>query len=239
MRSSIEGWVENSPAKPGGGRMVEEHLLDLGGRLDLGMAGDALQRADHGVGVLGELDSAGVGQIFALARHGEAERDGEQAGEEEDGDGDQDEDECATAATTAPARAAAAPADRPQDGARRTHQDVADQRDDADEHGGDDQQLHVAVLDVGELVGEHRLELGVVEGVHQAAGDGDGVLALADAAGEGVARVGLDDAQARHGDAAADAQRLQDDSTGAARRAGRRRGRRWRRRRCWCWRTRR
>ena len=73
-----------------------------------------------------------------------------------------------------------------EEGARAADDELADQRDDADEDGADDEELDVAVADVGELVGEHRLELGVVERLHQPAGDGDRVLLLADAAGEGV-----------------------------------------------------
>ena len=74
----------------------------------------------------------------------------------------------------------------------------------------DDEELDVAVADVGQLMGEHGLELGVVERVHQPAGDGDRVLALADAAGEGVPLRRLDDAERRHGDAAADAEILEE-----------------------------
>ena len=84
--------------------------------------------------------------------------------------------------------------------------EFADQRDDADEDGGDDQELDVAIADMGQFVGEHRLELGVVERIHQPAGDGDRILLLADAAGEGVPLRGFDDAERRHGDAAADAE---------------------------------
>ena len=36
--------------------------------------------------------------------------------------------------------------------------------------------LHVAVADVGQLVAEHRFHLRVVELLHQAGGDGDGIL---------------------------------------------------------------
>ena len=93
MRASIGGWVAKRPPRPAGARMVEEHLLHLRRRVDLRMAGDLAQRRDHGVGVLGQLDRAGIGEEFALARHGEAERDGKQAGDEEDRDRDQNEDD--------------------------------------------------------------------------------------------------------------------------------------------------
>ena len=62
---------------------------------------------------------------------------------------------------------------------------------------------------MGQFVGEHGLEFGVVEGVDEAARDGDRIVLFADAAGEGVAGVGVDDAECRHGDAAADAEVLQ------------------------------
>src|SRR5262249_45963064 len=160
-----------------------------------GMAGDLLQRRDHGVGVLGELDRAGIGEIFALARYGEAERDGEEARDDEDGDRDQDEDDRAAAALAAAfpaaaARAAAAPAPAPPRAAaaaapaaaatreqdpRTADDEVADQRDDADENGSDDQELDVAVLDMRQLVGEHRFELGVVERVDEATRDSNGI----------------------------------------------------------------
>ena len=164
-------------------------------------------------------------RIFALARHGEAERDGEQAGDDEDRDRDEDEDDggaTATAALAAAARTAAAapsappppPLLRPEvdhrsaRGARMRRSPTSEMM--PTKTAAMTSKLNVAVLDVGELVAEHGLKLGVVERVHQAARDGDRILALAHAAGEGVARVGLDDAELRHGDAAADAQRLEE-----------------------------
>ena len=66
-----------------------------------------------------------------------------------------------------------------EEGARAADDELADQRDDADEDGADDEKLDVAVADMGELVGEHPLELGIVERVDQPAGDGDRVLLFA------------------------------------------------------------
>ena len=68
---------------------------------------------------------------------------------------------------------------------------------------------HVAIDDVRQLVPEHRLQLGIVHGRQQAAGDGDAEVALVQAAGEGVEAVGLDDAQGRQGQAARDAEAFQ------------------------------
>ena len=129
----------------------------------------------------------------------------------------------------APAPAAALPPLLPppeKQNPRAAHDQVADERDDADEDGGDDEKLDVAVADVGQLVGEHRLELGVVERVDEAAGHRDRIAALADAAGEGVARVGLDDAERRRGDAAADAEVLEEVPDARLGACGRRGGRR-------------
>ncbi len=106
MRSSIGGWLAKSPAIPLARGQVDEHRPDLRRRRDLGMAGDLAQGPDHRVGIVGQLDGAGVGQIFAPPRHGETERQRQEAGEDEDGDGDQDEND------GAPAALAAEPLDR-------------------------------------------------------------------------------------------------------------------------------
>jgi hypothetical protein len=90
--------------------------------------------------------------------------------------------------------------------ARAADEKIADQGDDADENRRNDQKLDVAVADMGQFVGEHRLELGVVKSVGKSARHGDRVVLFANAAGEGIAGVGVDDAQRRHGYAAADAE---------------------------------
>ncbi len=46
-------------------------------------------------------------------------------------------------------------------------------------------------------MGQHRLEFAVVQGLDKGRGDGDAVLALVQAGGEGVHGVGFDDAQRR------------------------------------------
>ena len=107
----------------------------------------------------------------------------------------------------AAAPAAAGP-HRPEQGAGPADDDVAGKRDDADKHRGDHQELHVTIFDMSKFVRQHRLKFRVVERVHQPARYRDGIVTLAHATGEGVARVGFDDAQHRHRDAAADAESL-------------------------------
>ena len=56
---------------------------------------------------------------------------------------------------------------------------------------------------MGELVGEDAGDLVVVEDAHDAGGDGDGGVLGVAAGGEGIRLIGVDDADARHGEAGA------------------------------------
>ncbi len=72
-------------------RIVDAHFHDRGGRaFELAAALDLAQRRDHRVRILGELDRAGVGEIFALARQREADDDRQNPGDGDERDGDED-----------------------------------------------------------------------------------------------------------------------------------------------------
>ena len=63
-------------------RIVDAHFHHRGGRArQFAAAFDLAQRRDHGVGILGELDRAGIGEEFARARQREADDEGEQIGD--------------------------------------------------------------------------------------------------------------------------------------------------------------
>ena len=95
------GWVANRSAKPVAG-VVDAHFHDRGGRaFQLAAALDLAQRRDHGVGVLGQFDRAGVGEILALARQREADHDREQPRHRDQRDGDDDGDAAAALAAVA------------------------------------------------------------------------------------------------------------------------------------------
>jgi hypothetical protein len=81
--------------------------------------------------------------------------------------------------------------------------------DDAGDDHGDHHQPDVAIADMGQLMGDHRLDLGVVELLDQAGGQGHRELLVVDAAGEGVERVALEDGELRRHHAARDAEILQ------------------------------
>ncbi len=170
--------------------VVQEHAAHRLGRLQVRMAGDLLQGRNHGVGVLGQLHGAGVGDELALARDRHLHDDGQHIADGRDRQGEDDEQPRPAPAAAAAAAGPAGPHDRAVDQLRR-------QGDDSGEHRGDDHQPDVAVDDVGHLVGEHRLQLPVVQGLGQGGGDGDAVLALVQASGEGVHGVGLDNPQRR------------------------------------------
>ena len=149
-------------------RIVDAHFHDGGGgAFQFAAALDLAQRRDHGVGVLGQFDRAGVGEIFALARQREADHHREQPGHRDQRDGDDDRDAGAALAAVAVAGgAAAAPA--PAALEHHAEQQFGEEADNAGDDHGDHQHAHVAVADMGQLVAEHRLDLGVVEVVEQA-----------------------------------------------------------------------
>ena len=81
-----------------------------------------------------------------------------------------------------------------------------EERDHACDDHGDHQHAHVAVADVGQLVTQHRLELGIVERLDEPTRHRHGILLLVHAARKGIERGRLDDLELRHGDAARDAE---------------------------------
>ena len=88
--------------------------------------------------------------------------------------------------------------------------DVGQQGDGADHRHGQCGHEDVVVLDVAELVGQHRLELDAVHLLEQAGRDGDGGVLRVPPGGEGVGGVVLDDVEAGLGQAGGDAQALDD-----------------------------
>ena len=75
---------------------------------------------------------------------------------------------------------------------------VRDRRDRARDHGGDRPDEDVAVLDVGELVGEHAAHLVLGHRAEQALGHGDRRVLGVTARRERVRLVGRDQVQPRH-----------------------------------------
>src|SRR5262249_49560645 len=93
-------------------------------------------------------------------------------------------------------------------------QQAEDELGEKRDHPGDDhrdhQHAHVAIADVGQLVAEDRFGLGVVERIDQPRGDRDRILLVVHAGGEGVEAVILDHLELRRGDAARDAEVLEE-----------------------------
>ncbi len=187
-------------------RVVDAHFHHRGGRArEFAMAFDLAQRRDHGVGIFGEFDRAGVGQRFARARQSKPDQERQHIGDDEERDRDQDRDHgAAAAALVAVARAERKAVVEPQP----EHQ-LGDEGNGAGDDHGDDHHAHVAVADMGELVAQHRFHLGVVEKRDEARGHGDRILPRIHAGGEGVEGVDLHHLELGHGDAARDAEIFQ------------------------------
>ena len=79
--------------------------------------------------------------------------------------------------------------------------ELGEHRDGAGDGGGDGHRQGVAVLDVGELVGDHALELVAVEGAEDAGRRGDGGVLGVAPGGEGVGLVAADQKDPRRRDA--------------------------------------
>src|SRR5258708_32739881 len=122
-----------------------------------GVAADFLEGTGDAAGVAGELHGRGVGEEFALARHGGLDEPAEEIADVADDHQRQtDSEDARDAAALLPA----APADPPA--AERLQDAAAQQADDEDaEHdcGDADIEPHVAVEDVAELVGDDALQL--------------------------------------------------------------------------------
>ena len=164
----------------------------------LGQTADLFQRAGDSAGVARELDRRGVGQELALA----ADRAFDQVAEEHT---DVAEDQHHDAEYKYAGRAARLFRVARRGGARDTHREVADHRqnqnpvDDADQS---EIQPHVAVEDVAELMGHYSLEFLSIEIFEAPAGDGHHGVARLVAGGEGVdARLVVHDVDRRNGDA--------------------------------------
>ena len=80
-------------------RIVDAHFHHRGGRArQFAAALDLAQRRDHGVGIFGELDRAGVGEKFARARQRQPDDERQHIGDDQKPDRDQDRDARAAAA---------------------------------------------------------------------------------------------------------------------------------------------
>lgn len=181
-------------------RVLDEELRHVVARdgLDVGVGRDLAQRRRQRV--VRHLGSARIGQILPFARYGEAhqQRDGVAYGCDNDGDKQHDD----AAALVVAARAAAVGVEQRAEGRLGRH------REDADEDYRYDQQPHVVVAYVRELMRDDGLELRVVEFVDDTPRQGHRVGAAVYSAGEGVERVVVDDVYARHGHALAHAEVL-------------------------------
>ncbi len=208
LDAALDRRVRREQVRKSLARIVEAHLHHRGGGAgQLAAALDLAQRRDHGVGILGELDRAGIGEKLARARQREADQQRENPRDRDQRDRDEDREAVAAAAAILAARSPRAEADaavEPQ-----PEEQLGEERDGAGDDDGDHHHAHVAVADVRELVAEHRLELRIVETVQQPGRHRDGVLLLVHAGGEGVERVGLDDLELRHRNAAGDAEVLE------------------------------
>src|ERR1019366_1285820 len=90
-----------------------------------------------------------------------------------------------------------------------TEGEIGGEGENAGENRRDHHHLRVAIADMRQLVAEHRLDLRVGQMIEQSARHRYAVIAVAQAAGEGVERAVLDDLQPRNRNAAGDAQILQ------------------------------
>jgi hypothetical protein len=186
-------------------RIVDAHLHHRGGRArKLAAALDLAQRRNHRVGILGELDRACVGQVFAFARQREADDDRQHPGDGNEHEGDEYHQPRAAPAIAA---VAAAPTEAPLE--HQAKDELGEEGDDPGDDDGDHQQAHVAVADVGQFVAEHRLDFGVVKRIEKPGGDRDRVLLLVHPRGEGVEVVILDHLELGRGNAARDAEVLE------------------------------
>ena len=166
--------------------VVEEHALHLVGRLQRGPPLDLAQGRDHRVRVLGQLHRPGIGHILARPRQHHPDDKGQ--GKADGGDGQSDQDQRPGVLVVAPSAA------REEQTAE--HQ-LRHHAQDAGEDGGDDHRPHILVDHMGQLMGQHGLDLVPVKGVDQTPGDGDAVAPLVQTRRIGVQLVRLDDAQRR------------------------------------------
>jgi hypothetical protein len=189
-----------------GMRIVETHFHHRGGGASqLAAIFDFAERVDHGVRVFGELDRAGVRQIFARARQRKPDHDRENPGQRDDRKRDQNRYQRAAALLVA-RRARPIGASGASRVEHEAEGELADERNNAGQHHCGDQEFHVAVADMGQLVRKHRFDFAIVEPVEEAARNRDRILLLVQPGRVGVQRRVLGDLQLRHRNAARDAE---------------------------------
>ncbi len=185
-------------------RVLNEELRHVVARngLDIRVARDFPKGAGQGAGVVRHLGSAGVGHKLALAGDGETHEGGKEIADDSDNEGDEYRDEDAAALVVVAAPPLAGSVNQPPE------RELGQHCEDADEDDGDDQQADVAVADVSQLVRDNALKLFVVQLVDNALGEGYGIGAVVDAAGESIQGIVVDDVDARHFHALRDAEVL-------------------------------
>ena len=184
--------------------VLDEELRHVVARngLDIRVARDFPEGAGQGARVVRHLGGAGVGHKLALAGDGEAHEGGKEIADDSDHEGDEHRDGDASAFVVLVAPPLAGSVNQPPE------RQLGQHREDADEDDGDDEEADVAVADVGQLVRDNALKLFVVQFVDNALGEGYGIGAVVDAAGEGVEGIVVDDVDAGHFHALRDAEVL-------------------------------
>ena len=178
-------------AEEGAEALGEEEVRELRG-VGVGqarterVAADLFQGAGDAGGVARELDGGGVGEEFALARHGGLDEAAEEIAhvaddEQRETDGE-DESDAAALALAVAARADAAAAEGAEDAAT----EEAEHENAEDDGGQLHVEPHVAVEDVGELVADDALEFVAREFFQRAARDGDSGVGGGEAGSERI-----------------------------------------------------
>ena len=171
----------------GRARIVDAHLHDAGRHpVELSPAVDLEQRGDERIGFLREFHRARIGQERAGAHEGEADHDGQEPGERDAG-GERDGDRRERRPAAPAPRRARGPAG-PAHAAQAADHELGHEGDDAGDDDRHDDHPDVVVADMRELVREHRLDFVLVEGVDEAAGQGNRVLLGIEAGRESVQR---------------------------------------------------
>ena len=142
-----------------------------------------------------------------LPRQGEPDHDRQNPDHDDDRDSDNNGEPGTTLAVAAARSPPATPHHVPKE---KPEYELTEERNHACDHHRDHQHAHVAIADVGEFVPEHGLDFLIVERVDQPACYRNRILLLVEAGREGIERVVVGNAQRRHGDAARDAQVLEE-----------------------------
>jgi hypothetical protein len=157
------------------------------------VARDLLERAHQVLRRAGDQRRTAVGRVLAVARDRADEDEADRVDGDGDGEHDQEDGDAALiiVVVVAPAAAEAA-AHHPE-----VEAEAGDQRGEHREEARHRHHEHVAVGDVGELVGEHRLDLLRVEPPPEAGRHRDGGVLRVAAGRERVGDVGVDDGDPR------------------------------------------